>query len=721
MRPLPRPADPTRRPRLHARIASVAVLLLLGSTAAMALDVINVKATKPTAFELQPDSDNPVAGQITITRSGTSGALTVHFSVAGNNGDATFGGTTSLGGGNYTVTIADGNASVVVPVTPIEDNDVEGAEQLTFALTSDDSYVLGGEPIAVVTIGDDDLEAIPSAPDLKMTERFTDLLRHRNFEDNLKTQGVLRVTFPAAPSTLPNGHARTPIVEFSGEAQINEDYRLSWMPIKDYHYTEAAFAGNWTDARDLGWYYIAPSLTEGDTRLPLTGLLGVDSASSVADMHAGDTILYRNHESLYTIHGFTYEVHLVDPDTGGLQPYAHPTNTITIEGTEVYGSGSPNNTDTPAFYGSVTTVDSGGTNVVQVTPILVHGPLTTAVPEKTVLSNIITESEEIDSDRYELAVQMSSITRAIDYIITPIDDGEAEGGETLKARFIENLDFRLREPNSITMVIADDDVVADVQLVRNAQLPEVAGYAKVRLTAALEQAVDVPFAVIAQNSAGTLTGLNAEVDWAREGTDFETLASSVRIPAGQTEATITIQPISTGAVGTVGLRLLASDDYILAGRDEAREDPDVFVNIVAASGSTGSLSGTGAIISELDQGHVNAGATYDATVTVTTAGITDGQYLTARIEAAGGGVTPPSWISLVSTAATIGAGGDVATFTLRIQPPASTGASHVRFRLNVGYDPSQDGLPDAEAIQDHCIYVIPATAAKPEPSPLGIN
>jgi len=112
----------------------------------VALPTVSISASDPSAAEVGPDS-----GMLTITRSGSTAALTVHYTVGG----------TATGGSDYaalsgTVTIPAGQTSATIAVTPVDDAVVEGNETVIVTVSADAFYTVGTPNAATVTIADDD-------------------------------------------------------------------------------------------------------------------------------------------------------------------------------------------------------------------------------------------------------------------------------------------------------------------------------------------------------------------------------------------------------------------------------------------------------------------------------------------------------------------------------------------------------------------------------------
>jgi hypothetical protein len=113
-----------------------------------ALPEINMTATDATATEA-----GTTTGQFTITSDVAAGAsgISVAFIVSG----------TAALTSDYTINaspaiITQGNTSVVVTVTPVDDSDIEGAETVILTLANGIEYNLGSNVVDTVTITDDD-------------------------------------------------------------------------------------------------------------------------------------------------------------------------------------------------------------------------------------------------------------------------------------------------------------------------------------------------------------------------------------------------------------------------------------------------------------------------------------------------------------------------------------------------------------------------------------
>ena len=113
----------------------------------LTLPTITVKATDASATETNTgQTANP--GQFTLTRTGnTAAALTLKYTLSG----------TATNGTDYSkldgrVTFAPGSATALVNVKPIDDTVFEGTESVIINLATNNTYVLGANTNATITI-----------------------------------------------------------------------------------------------------------------------------------------------------------------------------------------------------------------------------------------------------------------------------------------------------------------------------------------------------------------------------------------------------------------------------------------------------------------------------------------------------------------------------------------------------------------------------------------
>ena len=129
-----------------------------------ALPIVSVTSTNhPAAVE------GGVDGEFLFFRSATNGALTLYFTLGG----------VARSGVDYlpltnSISFADGQASIFLPVRAIDDTLVEGERPLVLALTVLDTYRVGYPASAVVTIQDNDQRVWLDASDFTAAEPGTD-------------------------------------------------------------------------------------------------------------------------------------------------------------------------------------------------------------------------------------------------------------------------------------------------------------------------------------------------------------------------------------------------------------------------------------------------------------------------------------------------------------------------------------------------------------------
>ena len=158
-----------------------------------ALPVVSVTSTNhPTAVEGGAD------GEFLLFRSVTNGALTVYF---------TFSGAARVGTDYQplpsSLTFADGQASLSLPVSAVDDPGVEGERPLVLSFTVMDTYRAGYPASAVVTIQDNDQRVRLDASDFTAAEPGTDTGEF-TFTRFGTTNTDLRVSF-AISGTASNG------------------------------------------------------------------------------------------------------------------------------------------------------------------------------------------------------------------------------------------------------------------------------------------------------------------------------------------------------------------------------------------------------------------------------------------------------------------------------------------------------------------------------------
>ena len=162
----------------HEGTETVVLTLLAGpgyepvAPASGSLDIVDDELPVVTLAVVDlADEAGPTDGSFEISRTGpTTVALDVALSIAGSAENGVDYETISS-----PVTIPVGAASVLVPVTVIDDDDIEGAENVVLGLVASSDYELGASSLAALTIADDDLAIITVvADDPSASEAGTD-------------------------------------------------------------------------------------------------------------------------------------------------------------------------------------------------------------------------------------------------------------------------------------------------------------------------------------------------------------------------------------------------------------------------------------------------------------------------------------------------------------------------------------------------------------------
>jgi RTX calcium-binding nonapeptide repeat (4 copies)/Calx-beta domain len=146
---------------------------------------------------LSTDEDGATNLVYTFTRSDSSGALTVNFSVGGTatfNTDYTQTGATAFTPPTGTVTFADGSLTATVTVDPTADTTVEPDETVILTVTAGSGYTVGVPASATGTITNDDTDVTVAVSPLSTTEDGATNLVY-TFTRTGVTTGPLTVNF----------------------------------------------------------------------------------------------------------------------------------------------------------------------------------------------------------------------------------------------------------------------------------------------------------------------------------------------------------------------------------------------------------------------------------------------------------------------------------------------------------------------------------------------
>ncbi|HET6427131.1 MAG TPA: Calx-beta domain-containing protein, partial [Phycisphaerae bacterium] len=199
---------------------------------------VTLSATDPNAAEEAQDT-----GTFTVTRDNNVGNLVVNYSVTGTAAAADYEETL-----NGSVTILDGQLSVDITITPVDDTEVEADETVILTLTADPAYTIGTPSSGTVTIADNDT----AGPE----ELFFDDFESGNFTaGGWSTSGSASVTGRAAYNGSYGAH-------LAGVASITKAVSTDGytdIHVKCYWRTKALDAGEylyceWSDDGGQTWY-----------------------------------------------------------------------------------------------------------------------------------------------------------------------------------------------------------------------------------------------------------------------------------------------------------------------------------------------------------------------------------------------------------------------------------------------------------------------------------
>jgi hypothetical protein len=217
---------------------------------------VTVAATGATATETATPG-----GTVTFTRTGSTGAaLTVLFTVSG----------TASPGFDYqtlpaSVVIPAGQASVTLPVVPVDDPLVEGQETVIVTLGPDAAYVVGDPSAATVAIDDDDTEPLP-------LPQLTGVLNQTAFQ----TGQPLTLNVLLTPGTTPTLADAYVVVQLPGGVFISVlltgvaggvvPIATSFAP---FDFSGQLIAYTFTGLEEPGTYTVFVALTQPGTLIPI--------------------------------------------------------------------------------------------------------------------------------------------------------------------------------------------------------------------------------------------------------------------------------------------------------------------------------------------------------------------------------------------------------------------------------------------------------------------
>ena len=300
---------------------------------------VTLSATDASAAEQGQDP-----GTFTVSRGAeTSGDLTVYYTVGGSASSGDY--VESLSG---QVTIPDGQSYADIPITPVDDGEIENDETVILTLSADPAYTIGSPASDTVTIADDDVpEVTIAATDAAAAEEQQDpgeFTVTRN-GTGLLTQGDLVVHYTVGGSasagdyvetlsgqvTIPDGQASATIaITPVDDGDVEGDETVTLTLSADAAYTIGSPASDTVTIADND------AVATDDEAVGETPVAGTVWGTYV-DTHAGDDVYESITEVLsgtnppskrysYLEHRWTFQVTGGDTVTFHLQAHHTPSS-----------------------------------------------------------------------------------------------------------------------------------------------------------------------------------------------------------------------------------------------------------------------------------------------------------------------------------------------------------------------------------------------------------
>ncbi len=517
------------------------------ATVTLTSDDSTVTITAPDATAAEPA--NP--GQFLVARTGgTAVPLTVFLTASG----------TATPGVNYvalppSVTIPAGAASAPVAVTPIDDSLFEPPETIIATLTPNPTYAVGSPSSATVTLTSNDGTVTITAPDATAAEpastgRFR-ITRTGGTAVPLTvfftvagtaTPGVDYVALPPSV-TIPVGatfteFTVTPIDDSLFEPP--ETIIATLTPDPTYAVGSPSSATVTLTSNDGTVTITAPDATAaepastgrfritrtGGTAVPLTVFFTVaGTATPGADYIALPP-------SVTIPVGATFTEFTVTPiDDSLFEPPETIIATLTPDPTYAIGSPSSATVTLTSNDGTVTMTapDATAAEPASTGRFRITRTGGTAVSLTVFFTVAGTATPGADYVALPPSVTIPVGATFIEFTVTPIDDPDVEGPETIVATLTPDPTYRIGSPSSATITLTSDDGVVRITA-PDATAAEPASTGRFRITRT-------------GSTAASLTVFFTVAGSATPGADYVALPPSVTIPVGATFTEFTVTPI----------------------------------------------------------------------------------------------------------------------------------------------------------------------------------
>ena len=572
--------------RLYNRALSAGEVLALAS----ATDpIISISLSDPDAAEELSDP-----GQFAIDRgSETSGDLTVNYTIGGTADAADYSETLS-----GSVTILDGQTSAVIDITPVDDSDFEGDETLQISLATGAGYTIGASNTATLTILEND--SPPPAvsihlSDATSSEEGTDAGQF-TVDRGSETSGDLTVNYTISGTADTADYSET----LSGSVTILDGQTsavIDITPVDDSD-VEGDETLQLTLAAGSGYAIGSPSnatltITDNDNPPPAVAITLSDSVAAEELTDAGQFTVDRGSETSgdltvnYTISGtadssdysetLSGSVTILDGQISAVIDIT-PVDDSDVEGDETlqltlaigsgYTIGSPSDAtltisdnDSPivAITVSDATSSEEGTDPGQFT--VDRGSETSGdLTVNYTISGTANAADYSETLSGSVTILNGQTSAVID--ITPVDDSDFEGDETLQLTLAAGSGYTIGSPSDATLTITDNDN------------PPPAVAITLSDSMAAEELTDPGQFTIDRGAetSGDLT-VNYTISGTADSADYsETLSGSVTILDGQTSAVIDVTPVDDSDFEgdeTLQLTLAAGTDYTIGSPSDA--------------------------------------------------------------------------------------------------------------------------------------------------------
>jgi hypothetical protein len=615
------------------------------------LTVTQVAAAAPTVAMTLTDGSasevGPNAGSVTLTRSGSlASPLVVKLTLTG----------TATNGVDYstvgpTVTILAGQATLVVPVTPINDSDAEASETAIVTIAADPAYSVGAPATATVTIASEDL---PTVAVIAMDAAAGEAANPGVFTVSRTgpTTAALTVSY-AVSGTATSVTDYTPALSGTVVIPIGAaSAALTVTPVND-----TAFEGPETIVVTVTTtspgYLVGGSpatVTIADNDLPQVTIALTDGTASEVGPDGGSVTLTRNgiltdplvvtlvltgtatNGTDYATVGPTVTIPagqatLLVPVTPINDPAAEASETaiVTIGANAlVYAVGAPATAtvtiaseDPPTVTVVATDAAAGESANPGVLTISRTGPTTAALTVSYTVSGTASAGDYLPALAGSVAIPIGAPSAAV--TITPVNDTVFEGPETVVLTVTTaSPGYLVGASNAATVTIADNDLPAVTIAATDAAASEVGSDAgSVTLT---RNGILTDPLVVKLTLSGTATN----------GTDYTLVGPTATIPAGQATVVVPVTPVndpdaeaSETAIVTIAADALVYTIVAPANATVAIASEDLpTVTVVATDAAAGEAANPG-VFTVSRTGPTTAALTVSYAVSGTATSVTD--------------------------------------------------------------------------------------------------